>query len=290
MVCYDKKIILITGCSSGIGYDAAIALKDRGYRVIASCRKNADVAKLSALGLESIQLDVNDSVSINSAFAQLMELTSGHIDVLINNAGYGQAGALEDITRDVIRQQFETNVFGLLELTNLVIPVMRKQGDGLIINVSSILGIISLPFRGAYNASKYALEGLSDTLRLELKSAGIKVVTIEPGPIQSRFRDNLIDGTLKNINMNDSHYSQQYQAMLSTYQQKTESVFTKTTQAVIKKLEHAIESSKPKARYPVTLPAHLFIFLKRILSCSLLDKLFLLISKQELSASAAQKK
>ncbi len=280
----QEKIILITGCSSGIGFESALFLQNKGHRVIASCRKEEDVLKLAALNIEAIQLDVSDSFSINNAFAQVMEQTSGRLDVLINNAGYGQAGALEDISRDLLRKQFETNVFGLLELTNLAIPIMRKQGHGRIINISSILGIISMPFRGAYNASKYAVEGLCDTLRLELDSSGIQVIAIEPGPIESKFRDNVIDHSLKDIDIAQSHFSSQYQSMLHEYKQKkADSMFTKKPAAVIKCLVHAIESNKPKAKYPVTVPAHLMIFLKRICSTRLLDKLFLSVSKKELA-------
>lgn len=279
-----SKIIFITGCSSGIGFDTVFALKKRGHRVIASCRKQADVNRLLHLGIEALVMDVNDSTSIQNSFAQLLSMTFNQLDVLINNAGYGQAGALEDITRDVLRQQFETNVFGLLELTNLAIPVMRQQGQGRIINISSILGIISMPFRGAYNASKYAVEGLSDTLRLELSSSGIHVVTIEPGPIESRFRDNVVDSSLLHIDMKKSYFKKQYEAMLTSYKAaKTNSIFTKKPDAVINRLIHAIEAKKPRAKYPVTFPAHLFIFLKRICSTKLLDKLFLFLSKKELS-------
>ncbi|MGC1182751.1 SDR family NAD(P)-dependent oxidoreductase [Legionella sp.] len=280
----DKKIILITGCSTGIGYAAALALKKRGHKVIASCRKKEDMQKLITLGLDTALLDVSNSASIHTAFADVLAKTNGRLDILINNAGYGQAGALEDITREVLRQQFETNVFGLLELSTLAIPVMRQQGQGRIINVSSILGVISLPFRGAYNASKYAVEGLSDTLRLELKSSGINVITIEPGPINSCFRDNCVEGSLSVINMQDSHFNKQYMAMLSTYKHTdTDSFFTKKPQAVIKKLIHAIEAKNPQAKYPVTLPAHVLIFFKRILSTKMLDKLFLFASRNELS-------
>lgn len=280
----NKKIILITGCSSGIGFDAVFALQKRGHRVIASCRNTADLNKLVQLGAEAVLLDLADTTSITEGFSQVMAMTEGRLDVLINNAGYGQAGALEDVSRELIRKQFETNVFGLLELTNLAIPVMRQQGCGRIINLSSILGIISLPFRGAYNASKYAVEGLCDTLRLELNSSGIKVITIEPGPIESRFRDNVVDGTLHYIDVNKSSFKKQYQTMLSSYKQKkTDSMFTKGTDAVIIKLIHAIESSCPRLKYPVTFPAHLFVFLKRVLSVRLLDRILLLISKKELS-------
>jgi NAD(P)-dependent dehydrogenase (short-subunit alcohol dehydrogenase family) len=279
-----KKVILISGCSTGIGFEMALALKKRGHQVIASCRKMEDLQRLISLGLDAVLLDVANSASIKAAFLAVLEKTNGRLDVLINNAGYGQAGALEDVTRDVMRTQFETNVFGLLELTNLAIPIMRQQGSGRIINFSSILGIISLPFRGAYNASKYAVEGLSDTLRLELKSSGLYVITIEPGPIDSHFRDTCVDKSLTAIDIEKSHFKTNYAAMLATYKQaKSDSIFTKKPQAVIEKIIHAIEAKKPRAKYPVTFPAHLFIFLKRILSTRVLDNLLLLVSKKELS-------
>jgi NAD(P)-dependent dehydrogenase (short-subunit alcohol dehydrogenase family) len=148
----EKKIILITGCSSGIGLDAAMTLFKRGHRVIATCRKTEDLRKLQLLGLEVVLLDVNDTASINTAFNEVINITQGKVDVLINNAGYGQVGALEDISTEMLVAQFQTNVFGLMELTRLVIPLMRKQNCGRIINVSSVLGIISLPLKGAYNA------------------------------------------------------------------------------------------------------------------------------------------
>lgn len=279
-----SKIILITGCSSGIGFDAAFALKGRGHRVIASCRKSDDVNRLQSLGMEAVLLDVCDSSSIQHAFAEVLTKTEGRLDVLINNAGYGQMGALEDLTRDLMRQQFETNVFGLVELTSLVIPIMRQQGSGRIINVSSILGIISMPFRGAYNASKHAVEGISDTLRLELQSSGIEVISIEPGPIESKFRDNCVESSLSKLNVEKSYFSKQYAKMLLTYQQTvSESFFTKKTDAVIKKLIHAIESKRPRVKYPVTLPAYLMFFLKKILSAGMLHRFFLFVSKKELS-------
>lgn len=280
----QRKTILITGCSTGIGHDAVIALTKRGHHVIASCRKKEDVEKLIALGIEAVQLDVADPLSIASSLPDVLAKTKGRLDVLINNAGYGQAGALEDIPFDVLREQFSTNVFGLMELTRLVIPVMRQQKQGRIINISSLLGIISMPFRGAYNASKYAVEGLSDTLRLELKPSGIDVITIEPGPIVSQFRDNVLDYSLQKIDVEHSHFQPQYRKMLGEYrQQKSNSVFTKGTGAVIKKLIHAIEATSPKAKYPVTFPAHLFVLLKRLLSVRLLDWVLTSISKKELN-------
>lgn len=280
----SEKTILITGCSSGIGFDTALALHKKGYKVIASCRKQGDVQRLISLGLDAVVLDVSDSASIHTAFAEVLTKTNGRLDVLINNAGYGQAGALEDLNRDSLRQQFETNVFGLFELCALAIPVMRRQASGRIINISSILGVISFPFRGAYNASKYAVEGLSDTLRLELKSSGIEVVTIEPGPIESRFRDNSVAGSLATIDMQNSYFSKQYAAMLTHYKtSSSDTVFTKKPDAVVKKIMHAIAARKPRAKYPVTIPAHVLIFLKRILSTKTLDGFLSFTSKKELS-------
>lgn len=279
-----KKTIFITGCSSGIGKDIAIALSKRGHRVIASCRRVDDVVKLQTLNLEAILLDLNDSTSIQAGFNELMEMTNHQLDVLINNAGFGQMGALEDLSRDLLRAQFETNVFGLMELTNLVIPIMRKRNTGRIINMSSILGIISLPFRGAYNASKYAVEGLSDTLRLELSQTGIKVITIEPGPIESNFRKNAIDSAFTKIDWKKSIYQKQYTMILKSFEKKkSTSIFTKKSTAVVQAIIHAIEAKKPKIKYPITFPAHIFILLKRFFSTKLLDFLLLCISKKELS-------
>ncbi len=278
-----SKIILITGCSSGIGFDAAFALSQRGHFFIASCRKQDDVQKLQQLGIAVLQMDVNDPQSIRRAFNELLTKTGGRLDILINNAGYGQAGALEDVTREALRLQFETNVFGLMDLTRLSIPIMRQQGEGRIINISSILGVISMPFRGAYNASKYAVEGLSDTLRLELKSSGIKVIAIEPGPIESKFRESAVQASLKKIDTENSYFKPQYDRMLNEFiQQKANSIFTRSTKAVIDKLIHAIESSNPQAKYPVTFPSHLFFVLKRILSTNMLDRVLAFVSKKEL--------
>jgi NAD(P)-dependent dehydrogenase (short-subunit alcohol dehydrogenase family) len=184
------KTILITGCSSGIGLHVATRLKADGYRVFATARKAKDVEKLTALGFEAHLLDLDSSESIQQAVAWVLSSTQGQLYALFNNGAYGQPGAVEDLTRDVLRQQFETNLFGWLELTNLLIPVMRKQGTGRIIQNSSVLGLITLKYRGAYNASKFALEGLTDTLRQELHGSGIHVSLVEPGPITSAFREN----------------------------------------------------------------------------------------------------
>lgn len=278
-----SKTIFITGCSTGIGHEAALDLVKRGHRVIASCRKQADVEKLTALGLEAICMNIDDTVSIAAGFKELLNKTGGHLDVLINNAGYGQAGALEDLSREVLRAQYETNVFGLMDLTRLAIPVMRKQGQGRIINISSISGLIAMPFRGAYNSSKFALEGLTDTLRIELQASGIQVITIEPGPIESEFRTNVLDKSLARLDLENSHFSAQYKKMLGYFREhKSTSIFTKSPQAVIDKLIHAIESPRPKPKYLVTFPAHLLAWLKRILSTKMLDRVLVYFSRKEL--------
>lgn len=279
-----EKKIFITGCSSGIGLALVKGLSARGHQVMASCRSEKDVARLVDMGYSAVQMDVDDSASIATAFNHLDTRFSGQLDVLINNAGYGQSGALEDVSRTVMRAQFETNVFGMLEVTQRAIPWMRQQKSGRIINLSSVLGVISLPFRGAYNASKYAVEGLSDTLRLELQGVGISVIVVEPGPIDSSFRDTAVDKSLQSIDMKNSAFSQQYQSILRSFKQKKlESSMTQPPEAVLKKIIHAVESSRPRPKYAVTLPAHALIFARRLLSARLLNALLARISKSELS-------
>ncbi len=270
----NNKSILITGCSTGIGLCVAKALSQRGYRVFSTARKEEDVNKLTAMGLESLQLDLDDSFSIQTAVKEILKRTNGTLYALFNNGAYGQAGAVEDLTRDVLRQQFETNVFGCQELTNLVIPVMLKQGYGRIIQNSSVLGFVALKFRGAYTASKYAIEGLSDTLRQELTGTNIYISLIEPGPIESQFRANSFAAYKKNINKDKSRFNTEYEATEKRLGKKGAAVpFTLPPEAVLKRVIHALESKKPKPRYYVTFPTYLFGYLKRILSTGLMDKL-----------------
>lgn len=269
-----SKTILITGCSTGIGYATAIELKKRGHRVICSSRKMLDVSRLQGEGFETLQLDLADSASIQWAVKQLYHLTNGKIDALFNNAAFGQPGAVEDLSREVLRSQFETNFLGTHELTNLLIPYMRQQGHGRIIYNSSILGLVALKYRGAYNASKFALEGLADTLRLELYNSNIQISLIEPGPISSQFRKNAFVLYQKNINPTASFHQDIYKVMEQRLQKKgATTVFTLPAKAVAKKVIHAIESKKPKIRYYVTFPTYLFAFLKRILPISWMDYL-----------------
>jgi NAD(P)-dependent dehydrogenase (short-subunit alcohol dehydrogenase family) len=267
-----QKTILITGCSTGIGYCVAKGLKQRGYRVIATARRGESVEQLTREGFESLQLDVASSDSIQQAFHEIMQLTDGHLYALFNNGAFGLPGAVEDLSRENLTYQFETNVFGWLELTNLVIPVMREQGYGRIIQNSSVLGVVAMPFRGAYNASKFAIEGLSDTLRLELKDTNVFVSLIEPGPIESQFRANAVKELEQHIDMKNSVHYEKYQAVLKRLNKPGPAApFTLPPEAVLKRVIHALEANRPKPRYYVTFPTYLFAFLKRILSHRQLD-------------------
>lgn len=269
-----QKSILITGCSSGIGYCAAKMLKERGYRVFASARKQGDVDRLYSEGFESLLLDVDSSESIKLAVKEVLEKTGGTLDCLFNNAGYGQAGAVEDISRDAFRRQFETNLFGAQELTNMILPVMREQGHGRIVYNSSILGFVAFKHRGAYMASKYAMEGLCDAMRLELMGSNIYPVLIEPGPIVSKFRDNAAKNFMDTIVIESSHYKEEYLATKKRLESAgSKTPFTLAPEAVVKRLIHALESKRPKERYYVCFPTHLFGFLKRILPVRWLDYL-----------------
>lgn len=273
-----QKTILITGASTGIGYEAAKALQQRGYRVIASCRKSTDVERLNAEGFETLILDLSSSTSINKAFQELMTLTRGELYALFNNGAYGQPGAIEDLPIAALRKQFDTNFFGWCELTGLILPIMLKQGYGRIIQNSSILGMAAMPLRGAYNASKYAIEGISDTLRLELMGTGVFVSLIEPGPIRSEFRKNALAALRENINVDASRHKNTYNKAIERLEKVESSTpFTLEPSAVIKRLLHALESSHPQARYYVTFPTYLVGTMKRILPNHLLDKLLLKI-------------
>lgn len=268
------KTILITGCSSGIGYVTATVLKKRGHRVICSARQAKDVTRLLDEGFECLKLDLADSHSIQSAVADLIKLTGGKIDALFNNGAFGQPGAVEDLSREAMRNQFETNFFGTHELTNCIIPLMRAQGHGRIIYNSSVLGFVAMKFRGAYNASKFALEGLADTLRLELRGSGIHVSLIQPGPIESRFRTNAFVMYQKYINPAQSVHKTTYQAMEARLQKPGPAApFTLPATAVAEKVIHALESERPKPRYRVTVPTHVFAWLKRFLPTTWMDKI-----------------
>ncbi len=268
------KSILITGCSSGIGLCVARGLRARGWRVFASARQPEDVARLAGEGLESLQLDLDDSNSIAAAVEEVLARTQGTLDALFNNGAYGQPGAVEDLSREVLRAQFETNLFGWHELTRLVLPVMRRQGHGRIVQHSSVLGFVALRYRGAYNASKYALEGLTDTLRLELRGSNIHVSLIDTGPVTSRFRENAHAAFLRNIDRDNSVHRDYYARVVKRLTTQGPVVpFTLPPEAVLKKVVQALESRNPRPRYYVTFPTYLFAFLKRILPQRALDRI-----------------
>ncbi len=252
----------------------AHGLHQRGYRVFASVRNPDDLAAFEKASIECLVLDYCDPASIKAAVEQVLEKTGGHLYALFNNGAYGQPGACEDLSRESIRQQFETNVFGWMELTNHVIPVMRAQGYGRIIQNSSILGFAAMSMRGAYNASKFAIEGFSDTLRLELAGTDIHVSLIEPGPVESRFRANAYRAFQQHIEIDNSVHRERYQKMIQRFETSGNvQPFTLPPEAVLKRVVHALASKRPKIRYPVTFPTYLFAWLKRVMSDRMLDRI-----------------
>ncbi len=270
----SKKSIFITGCSTGIGFDAAKTLVERGYRVFATARQQQDLNQLKELGCEALYLELKDEQSIDACVDSVLEKTGGELYALFNNAAYGQPGAIEDLPIEALKQQFEVNLFSWHRLTQKIIPVMRKQGYGRIIQNSSVLGFVTMPYRGAYNASKFALEGYTDTLRLELSNTPIQVVLIEPGPIESQFRMNALKAFERYINWENSEHSVNYQKQMSRLAKTVNNTpFTLPASAVTKVLIKALESKRPKLRYRVTFPTHLFAILKRLLPTRWLDRL-----------------
>jgi NAD(P)-dependent dehydrogenase (short-subunit alcohol dehydrogenase family) len=271
------KTVLVTGCSSGIGKAVAYGLREQGFTVYPTVRKHTDMAALSNAGFEVIQLDYVDKNSVATAFAELMDKTQGQLFAVFHNGAYGQPGGVEDISREVMEKQFASNFFGWHQLTTLILPVMRQQGYGRIIVNSSILGFIAFPMRGAYNASKFALEGLFDTLRLELSGTGIHVSLIEPGPISSDFRKNAKKAFEENLyhrpNIVNASPHQAHYRQVITRLNKQDSVdpFTLPPEAVLKKVVHALNSPCPNIRYPVTVPTQVFSLLKRLLPHRMLD-------------------
>lgn len=270
----ENKSILITGCSSGIGLCAALTLQARGYQVIASVRNKNDIKHLQDKGLEHvIQLDLSSSESISTAVKRTLDITEGKLFALFNNGAFGQPGAVEDLTRDTLRKSFETNLFGTHELTARLLPVLLQQKDARIVQNSSVLGLCAMPMRGAYNATKFALEALSDTLRLELKGTSVKVILIEPGPILSDFRKNAVLALQENVDFSGSRHQALYEQALARLQKPgATSRFTLGPEAVVKKLILALESRSPAARYFVTTPTWVVAILKRFLWTGLLDK------------------
>ena len=270
------KSVLITGCSTGIGFDAAVTLKDQGFDVYATARQAQDVERLRQLGLKAKLLDLTDEQTIRITLMWVLEQTGGTLHALFNNGAFGQPGAIEDLPTTALREQFETNLFGWHELTQQVLPIMRKQGFGRIIQCSSVLGLVAMPFRGAYNASKFALEGYTDTLRLELVDTKIQVSLIEPGPIATQFRANALEKFRQYIDIDHSNYKALYQPQIDRLaSRKTSTSFTLPSSAVTKKLLHALTAKQAKRRYYVTVPTYMMAWFKRLLPSGWLDKILL---------------
>ena len=268
----DQRSVLITGCSSGIGRASAVMLKERGWRVLATVRGDEDAARLrEATGIEVITAELAEPAAITACVSEALELTDGNLFAVFNNAAYGQPGALEDLDITAVRAQFEVNVFAAHEITRLVIPAMRARGRGRIINCSSVLGLIAAPYRGAYCASKFALEALSDTLRLELAGSGIRVSLIEPGPIDTRFLDNALAAARRFVDIEGSVHRARYEAIISGMERGGKQLFKLPPERVAAKLVHALESRRPKRRYYVTTPTYAVAATRRVLPTAVMD-------------------
>ncbi|MDA7423184.1 SDR family NAD(P)-dependent oxidoreductase [Thalassococcus lentus] len=269
----SDKTILVTGCSSGIGLDVVRGLKARGWRVFASCRKPEDCARMQDEGFESPLIDYQSPDTIESGLAEVMAATGGRLNALFNNGAFATPAAVEDLPTDALRANFEANVFGWHDLTRRVIPIMRAQGHGRIINHSSVLGLVTLPWRGAYNASKFAVEGLTDTLRVEMHDTPIHIVTLNTGPVTSLIRQNSIPHFERWIDWKSSARASQYEANLlgRLYEDRGPDPFELPASAVTKKVIHALESPRPKARYYITKPTYLMGIARRLLSTRALD-------------------
>lgn len=267
-----QRSILITGCSTGIGYDAAHGLAARGWRVFATCRQDRDCARLRDEGLESFRLDYADPDSIAAALDMALSRTGGTLDAVYNNGAFATPGALEDLPRDGLRELFEVNLFGYHDLTRRVIPIMRAQGHGRIINCSSVLGLVPYAWRGAYVSSKFALEGLTDVLRIEMRDTPLHVILIEPGPITSNIRQNAVAQFERWIDWENSARRDEYQRLLHRlYDDRGPDRFELPASAVTAKLVHALESPTPRPHYFVTTPTYAMNLLRRVLPTRALD-------------------
>ncbi len=270
----SARSILITGCSSGIGLASVRMMKARGWRVLATARKPVDLAMLEQQeGVEAIALELASPASTAGCAEEALRRTDGQIDAVFNNAAYGQIGAVEDLTADVLRRQIEVNLIGTHELTRRIIPAMRKNGRGRIVQCSSVLGFVTGPYRGAYSASKFALEALSDAMRLELDGTGIHVSIIEPGPIRTRFVEHALNRFKASVNIEGSPHREAYLARLASMEAGGKSTFKLEPEAVAKKLVHAVESANPRRRYYVTIPTYLAAAVKRLAPAAVMDRL-----------------
>jgi NAD(P)-dependent dehydrogenase (short-subunit alcohol dehydrogenase family) len=257
-----SKAVLITGCSTGIGRASAKRLAERGWTVYATARNTDSITDLADSGCKLLQLDVCDEASMQTA-VNTIEAAEGAVGVLVNNAGYSQDGAIEEVPVDEVRRQFETNVFGLARLTQLVLPGMRKQGWGRIINVSSMGGRLTFPGGGYYHATKHAVEAISDALRFEVRPFGIDVVVIEPGPIKTAFEETSL-GTMRSDN-GESPYSSLNETVAKRVQATYRGGMAAPPEAVARAIEKAATARHPRTRYVVTAAARMLLLTRRLL-------------------------
>jgi len=271
----ESKSVLVTGCSSGIGRATAELLRSKGWAVFPTARKVADLESLRGAGFEAVELDVTSSKSIVAAVETVLKLSGGQLGAVVNNAGFGMPGAIQDLTREAMRDQFEVNLFGLQELTNALIPVFQKQGSGRIVNVSSVVGRLSLPFMGIYSASKFALEAVSDALRVELSPDRISVSLVEPGPIRTRFSTNCAGQGEQKLDTGGSKFGAAYKRYFEKRRNggMSEDRFRLPPEAVAEKILRALESPRPKIRYRVTIPAYLGSWVARFVPAALIDRM-----------------
>lgn len=276
MTASNPLSILITGCSSGIGYMAAHELKKRGYEVIASCRHSDDVQRLIDEGLTCIQIDLADEQSIDNGVKLALALTDNRLNALFNNGAYGLPGALEDLSTQGLREQFNTNFFGWHHLTTQLIPHFRQQSYARIVQNSSVLGFAAMKYRGAYNSSKFAIEGWTDTLRLELANTNIRISLIEPGAIETQFRANALRAFKQWIDIDNSVHQQEYQSQIDRLSRThSRNKYALPAESCLPSIIHALEADNPKLRYRITKPTKMIAILKRLLPGKTIDKILL---------------
>ena len=270
----EPRNVIVTGCSTGIGAATAVRLRDRGWNVMPTARKDADLERLAADGFRPLRLDVADSASVHGAAAEALAHFDGRPGAVVNNAGYGQSGAVEDMSREAMRRQFEVNVFGMQEFTNHFIPAFRNQSYGRIVNISSVLGLVSLPMIGLYSASKFAMEALSDALRIEVKDAGVAVSLVEPGPIETAFGANSVAQAERALPLEEGRFADLYRREIRERKagERRLRPFTLPPDAVAAKIQHALESTRPRRRYRVTLQAYGGAILRRAAPDAILDR------------------
>lgn len=261
-----NRSVLITGCSTGIGRAAALLLRERGWSVFPTVRKTRDFEELKAQGFDPVMLDVAEEGSVRAATEEVLKRNGGVLGAVVNNAGFGQPGAVEDLTRDALRQQFEVNLFGLQDITNRLVPVFIHQGYGRIVQISSVLGRITIPMMGAYCASKHAVEALTDALRMELAGTGIGVSLVEPGPIVTAFRDTSHALAKRQVENVHSRFLDYYRRQIERDSERSrpERAFELPPEAVAQKILHALESPRPKRRYRVTLVSYAGEVMRRV--------------------------